>query len=245
MGQKTSKASAEPAVNTMPVEINTLANDSAQSSRRPIVVQSEARVDPSRLETIPACDLELAALFLPGQKLEALDKAYPGWGCGPATVLRSDPATGRVLIHFDGWGAKYDEWTCPSDTDIGPVGTTQGLGLTMNPPKGVRTGKFEWLQYLEETEAEAVPLAAFGERPLADCLKDRRISKRSEGADPSVFEAVYGMPFEEALESMIGCAQLTKAAFFTGGAPPPPPAAAAAEDEVETATQSLEKNLRL
>jgi len=78
-----------------------------------------------------------------------------------------------VRLHFDGWEPMYDEWVVASDTDVGPVGSTQALGasmasrtslnrlgIEMNPPKGWRSANpsktFDWIKYLEETGADIV-----------------------------------------------------------------------------------------
>mmetsp|Transcript_334 Transcript_334/g.875 ORF Transcript_334/g.875 Transcript_334/m.875 type:complete len:544 (+) Transcript_334:86-1717(+) len=99
--------------------------------------------------------------FKPGQKLEAVD--FLGHHC-VATVEKVDPRFQRIYIHFDGWEGNWDFWTSPDSASVAPIGTTEALGLPLDPPRGYLEGakeNFHWDTYLKETNSEAVPVTAF------------------------------------------------------------------------------------
>ena len=58
-------------------------------------------------------------LWLPGMRLEAIDRATPGC-VAPASVAKVEG--NQVLIYFDGWSDNYDYWTEVDNEDLHPVG---------------------------------------------------------------------------------------------------------------------------
>ena len=68
-------------------------------------------------------------------RLEAKDRQDP-------TLFRvatiADIKDDQLLIHFDGWGPRYDYWCKPDSTDIHPKGWCgkNGRRSDLQPPKG-------------------------------------------------------------------------------------------------------------
>jgi len=66
-------------------------------------------------------------------RVEAKDRLNPHL-IAVATV--DNVKDGRLLIHFDGWGNRYDYWCTPDCEDIHPVGWCQKNNQQLQPPKG-------------------------------------------------------------------------------------------------------------
>ena len=66
-------------------------------------------------------------------RLEAKDRLNPHL-VAVATV--ENIKDGRLLIHFDGWGSRYDYWCDPDCNDIHPTGWCQKYGQKLQPPQG-------------------------------------------------------------------------------------------------------------
>ena len=71
-----------------------------------------------------------------------------------ATVQEVDSATGKLLIHFDGWSSDFDYWCEPSSQHLHPVGYCKSVGHELQPPKG-HVGPFIWDDYLQLSESAA------------------------------------------------------------------------------------------
>lgn len=107
--------------------------------------------------------------FRVGQKLEAVD--FMGHFC-VATVAAIDARFQRIYIHFDGWDdGGWDFWTAPNSSVIAYIGSTEAIGMPLDPPKGYLrddNDEFEWERYLEETQSEAVPRSSFVQEEFFD-----------------------------------------------------------------------------
>ncbi|XP_062619974.1 lethal(3)malignant brain tumor-like protein 3 isoform X1 [Saccostrea cucullata] len=97
-------------------------------------------------------------LFKVGQKLESVDKKNSNLICA-STV--NDVMANKILIHFDGWEDTYDYWCDITSMNIHPVGWCEENGKTLSPPGEYENVHFNWQEYLERNEAEAVPEKAF------------------------------------------------------------------------------------
>ena len=69
--------------------------------------------------------------FLPGMRLEAVDRKNPGLACVATVDAVSDD---HVLIYFDGWSHSYDYWCRYDSPEIQPAGTCARVGLRLNRP---------------------------------------------------------------------------------------------------------------
>lgn len=97
-------------------------------------------------------------LFQLGQKLESVDKKNSNLICA-STV--NDVMSNKILIHFDGWEDTYDYWCDITSMNIHPVGWCEKNGKSLSPPGEYENVHFDWKEYLERNNAEAVPEKAF------------------------------------------------------------------------------------
>ncbi|XP_064082090.1 lethal(3)malignant brain tumor-like protein 3 isoform X1 [Macrobrachium nipponense] len=117
--------------------------------------------------------------FRVGMKLEAEDRKNM-WVC-VATV--ADVLDNRVLIHFDGWDKAYDVWNEMSSPYIHPIGWCVANNRVLHPPNDYPNPEsFNWHEYLQETNAMAVPARAFKTRPRREFkvnMKVEAVDKRN------------------------------------------------------------------
>lgn len=97
-------------------------------------------------------------LFQLGMKLESVDKKNSNLICA-STV--NDVMSNKILIHFDGWEDTYDYWCDITSMNIHPVGWCEKNGKSLSPPGEYENVHFDWKEYLERNNAEAVPEKAF------------------------------------------------------------------------------------
>ena len=64
--------------------------------------------------------IESNGKFAPNTRIEALDFNQT-WS--PATILEVDYEENEVLVHFDSYSNKYDEWICINSSSIRPLGS--------------------------------------------------------------------------------------------------------------------------
>ena len=77
---------------------------------------------------------------------------------GVATIARVDVRSNlppNVLIHFDGWGERFDYVAAVDDPDLHPAGFCLVTGHKLEVPKGYDK-TFEWGRYLAEVGQAAV-----------------------------------------------------------------------------------------
>ncbi|KAF6088212.1 L3MBTL histone methyl-lysine binding protein 4 [Phyllostomus discolor] len=97
--------------------------------------------------------------FQVGMKLEAVDRKNPSLVC-VATI--ADIVEDRLLVHFDNWDDSYDYWCGVNSPYIQPVGWCQKNGRTLITPQGYPDPEnFSWTEYLNSTQASAVPAKVF------------------------------------------------------------------------------------
>uniref|UniRef100_K1R8F5 Lethal(3)malignant brain tumor-like protein 1 n=1 Tax=Magallana gigas TaxID=29159 RepID=K1R8F5_MAGGI len=97
-------------------------------------------------------------LFQLGMKLESVDKKNSNLICA-STV--NDVMSNKILIHFDGWEDTYDYWCDITSMNIHPVGWCEKNGKSLSPPGEYENVHFDWKEYLERNNAEAVSEKAF------------------------------------------------------------------------------------
>ncbi|XP_026733149.1 polycomb protein Sfmbt-like [Trichoplusia ni] len=69
--------------------------------------------------------------FVAGMRLECADLMDPRLVC-VATVARV--VADLLKVHFDGWGAEYDQWLWAHSTDVYPVGWCRAVGHRLEGP---------------------------------------------------------------------------------------------------------------
>uniref|UniRef100_A0A8C2LT66 L3MBTL4 histone methyl-lysine binding protein n=1 Tax=Cricetulus griseus TaxID=10029 RepID=A0A8C2LT66_CRIGR len=100
--------------------------------------------------------------FQVGMKLEAVDRRNPCLVC-VATI--ADIVEDRIRVHFDNWDEGLDYWCDVDSPHVQPVGWCQENGRTLVAPQGYpEPEKFSWTEYLEATQATAVPARVFNTR---------------------------------------------------------------------------------
>ena len=75
-----------------------------------------------------------------------------------ATIARIDARSNlppQVLIHFDGWGERFDYLASIDDPDLHPAGFCLTTGHKLEVPKGYEK-PFAWATYLDEIGQAAV-----------------------------------------------------------------------------------------
>lgn len=143
-------------------------------------------------------------------KLEAVDRKNPHLTCVATVESIDDSRSDCLLIHFDGWTAKYgvnsayddahtvryDYWAEPSSSDLHPVGWCASHGKALAKPKSFE-GSFSWPAYLASENAQIVPEACL----TADCNDTAqptlKVEQRSKPAQMRLLAAeVYHEYFE-------------------------------------------------
>jgi len=100
---------------------------------------------------------EHATGFFVGGKLEARDIQNPHLICVATVVDKNDTF---IQIHFDGWTDRYDYWCRVDNPNIGPIGSSESIGIPLQSPKGF-SGEFDWQSYLASTGSLEIPKDSF------------------------------------------------------------------------------------
>ena len=115
-------------------------------------------------ETHPGPDDPPRHGFREGMRLEACDMMPSSNLICAATVAAVRGP--QILIHFDGWSAKYDYWAMHDSTKLFPCGYCLIQQLGLQPPRGRSNSGFTWSEYLTEIGAVAAPVTCFPHVPL-------------------------------------------------------------------------------
>lgn len=124
---------------------------SARKDDASLAAAGSATENPAASPAVPS--------FLPGMRLEAVDRANPHLTCVATLAAVEMDRPEPLLIHFDGWTERYDYWTSPSSGDLHPVGYCSQQGTPLQKPKG-HVGDFEWAAYLRSCSPPALAVPA-------------------------------------------------------------------------------------